>query len=274
MDRGETLTRILILTIAWIQTTATPLVSTTKASLPEFQSLKKFYPGYKHNGGKYNNRHLINIIGCNKICQKSLLHDTTALRLSHALNKVGGIHSLGKTLIRLSKYGQDSVSGSNHIQYIYHPIAYGPYLADKYGYPTVSKMHATDPIHMMKKFFGKQGILQIITYAKADNKPIGHVALWDCTHFHQSKNWIAGHELITVEFWESPDSKCPQVDAMKLESYYSSNDPSDIGKEKAKNLRHKAHNKHKGSRRYQHLLKLVRIKNQSQHSQSTYKSLR
>lgn len=75
-------------------------------------------------------------------------------------------------------------------------------------------------------------------------------------------------------FFCFPDSKCPQVDAMKLESYYSSNDPSDIGKEKAKNLRHKAHNKHKGSRRYQHLLKLVRIKNQSQHSQSTYKSLR
>lgn len=283
MDRGRSWTQFFILiSIAWIQTftTGTPIAqrssssssSSATVSVPKFELLKKFYPGYRHQGGKYSHQQLIRQIGCNKSCQKSLLHDTSAVRLSHTLNQIGDIHSLGKTLIRLSKYGQDSVSGSNHMQYIYHPIAYGPFLADKYGYPTVSKMHATEPIHTMKKFFGKQGILQIITYAKVDNKPIGHVALWDCTHFHQSKNWIAGHEFITVEFWESPDSKCPKIDNAKLESFYSGNDPSDIGEETAKNLRHKAHNKHKGSRRYQHLLKLVKMKNKSKHLQP--KSLR
>lgn len=39
MDRGETLTRILILTIAWIQTTATPLVSTTVSIIYKRKSI-------------------------------------------------------------------------------------------------------------------------------------------------------------------------------------------------------------------------------------------
>jgi hypothetical protein len=34
--------------------------------------------------------------------------------------------------------------------------------------------------------------------------PVGHVALWDCDHFHETKDWISGHSLITAEFWESP----------------------------------------------------------------------
>lgn len=116
-------------------------------ALPEFNKLKVHYPGYAHHGGRFHDHQLIQAIGCDS---SLLLHDTSALRLSVALNKMGGPHSLGRELIRLSKYGRDSVSGRNSMQYIYHPIAYGPYLADKYGYPTVSKLHESDPLSAKK----------------------------------------------------------------------------------------------------------------------------
>ncbi|GAB1604965.1 uncharacterized protein LOC115223700 [Argonauta hians] len=232
--------------------------------LPQFQSLKKFYPGYKQYGGKFNKAQLLMLMGCEESCKSKVLHDSSALRLSYALNKVGGAHSLGKTLIRLSTHGEDSVSGTNNDQYLFHPIAFGPYLADKYGYPNVSTLHVTDAIQTMKKFYGKQGILRIITYTKQQNLPKGHVALWDCTHFHQSKNWLVHHDLFTLEFWESPDSSCKPNEDFKWQHYYEKADPSDIGAKYSKTLRHKLHNKHKGSQRYQHLLRLVKSKQMSE----------
>ncbi|KAK3095535.1 hypothetical protein FSP39_015826 [Pinctada imbricata] len=176
--------------------------------MPSFQKLKANYPGYKHHGGQFRNKQLVQMIGCSK---EHLQHDTSALRLSYALNKVGSEHSLGKELIRLSRLGEDSVAGRDGLQYLYHPIAYGPFLADKYGYPSISKPHQKDPVNTEKNFRGKQGILRVITYTKHSNLPKGHVALWDCNRFHQSKDWIAGHTLITVEFWESPDSNCQNM---------------------------------------------------------------
>lgn len=197
-------------------------VSMETIQLPLFSQLKKYYPGYKHHGGRYHNNHLIWLIGCDR---KQLLKDTSALRLSYSLNKIEGKHSLGKELIRLSKYGKDSVTGRDGLQYIYHPIAYGPYLADKYGYPSVSKLHQLYPKDTKKKFWGKQGILRVITYTKHSNLPKGHVALWDCNHFHQSKDWIAKHSLITVEFWESPDSNCTGHDiAMETKKFPQQNE--------------------------------------------------
>lgn len=176
--------------------------------LPNFRDLARFYPGYAHHGGRYHNHHLLSMIGLSAQDSTLLLHDTSAMRLSYALNRVGGKHSLGRQLIRLSKFGHDSVSGADGLEYIFHPIAYGPYLADKYGYPSVSKLHAQDPVSTKEKFWGRQGILRVITYTKRNNLPKGHVALWDCNHFHQSQDWVAGHSLLTVEFWESPDSNC------------------------------------------------------------------
>lgn len=174
-------------------------------AIPSFKKLIANYPGYAHFGGAFHNHQLVDMIGCDS---NLLLHDTSALRLSATLNKIGGEHSLGKELIRFSKYGRDSVSGRDGLQYIYHPIAYGPYLADKYGYPNVSKLHEFDPLDTEKNFWGKQGILRVITYTKLHNMPKGHVALWDCNHFHEARDWITGHDLITVEFWQSPDSDC------------------------------------------------------------------
>lgn len=183
------------------------IISASKAliSLPSFAKMKANYPGYKHYGGHYRNNRLINMIGCRR---DLLLHDTSALRLSYAFNKAGEEHSLGRSVIHLSRKGVDSVTGSNGLQYLYHPIAYGPYLADKYGYPTISKPHQLDPVSTKQNFWGKQGILRVITYRKIKNLPVGHVALWDCDHFHETKDWISRHSLITVEFWEAPDSNC------------------------------------------------------------------
>ena len=169
--------------------------------IPEFQKLQTFYPGHKHFGGRFSHHKLKEMIG---ITEKRLLHDTSALRLSYSLNKIGGKHSLGSELIQLSKTGHDSVSGKTGLQYIYNPIAFGPYLADKYGYPNVSILHQTDPIATKKRFYGKQGILEIITYTKKGNRPKGHIVLWDCDHIYQAKDWITKHHLITVEFWQSP----------------------------------------------------------------------
>jgi hypothetical protein len=183
-------------------------ISSAAEQIPPFSKMVANYPGYAHYGGALSNHHLIDAIGCDT---SLLLHDTSALRISSALNKIGGVHSLGTELIRLSKFGRDSVSGRDGLQYIYHPIAYGPYLADKYGYPNVSKLHEVDPLDTKKNFWGKQGVLQVITYTKKQNMPKGHIALWDCNHFHQAQDWMAEHSLVTVEFWQSPDSDCSNM---------------------------------------------------------------
>lgn len=183
------------------------VVGDEKIVIPSFNKLKSFYPGHKHYGGHFSHRKIKEMIG---ITEPRLLHDTSALRLSYSLNKVGGDHSLGTKMIQLSTAGKDSVSGRSGLQYIYNPIAFGPYFADKYGYPNVSILHQTDPIATKKRFYGKQGILEIITYTKNGNRPRGHIVLWDCDHIHEEKDWISKHHLITVEFWQSPDSSCTE----------------------------------------------------------------
>jgi len=174
-----------------------------QSSLPLFKDLAANYPGYKHYGGNYRNHELLRHLDLRNT-SNLLIHDTSALRLSESLNRIGGVHSLGTQLIRLSKFGHDSVEGKNSMQYIYLPIAFGPYLADKYGYPNISKLHVTDPSLTKHTFWGQQGILRVITYTSHGNKPKGHVALWDCDHFYQSKDWISDNSLLTVEFWLSP----------------------------------------------------------------------
>ena len=100
-----------------------------------------------------------------------LLHDTSALRMSYTLNRIGYQHSLGSEPIKLSKYGTDSVQGRHGDQHIFHPLAFGPYLADKYGYPNVSKLHLFDPVKTKEIFRNKQGIMRVITYTQRDNEP-------------------------------------------------------------------------------------------------------
>lgn len=197
------------------------LADSQKIALPNFADLRRSYPGYHHHGGLYRNHELLNLLGVHET-KNIILRDTSALRLSFSLNQIGGVHSLGTQLIRLSKFGQDSITGKDNLQYIYLPIAFGPYLADKYGYPNISKLHLTDPVQTRNIFWGKQGILRVITYTQHGNQPKGHVALWDCNHFHESKDWISENSLLTVEFWESPDSNCPGV-ALQPEGAFVNN---------------------------------------------------
>ncbi|KAK3604428.1 hypothetical protein CHS0354_020854 [Potamilus streckersoni] len=218
VDRLELLSKIrkmelLYFTIIFVLgDLVSALTANRKISLPSFKDLCENYPGYRHHNGHYNRHELLHLIG--HVDSPELLHDTSALRLSHALNQIGGNHSLGTELIRLSTFGRDSITGKRGLQYIYHPIAYGPYLADKYGYPNVSKMHQLDPNQAKAQFWKKQGMLRVITYTKIGNQPVGHVALWDCTDFYQSKDWMSGHKLLTVEFWESPDSDCTKSEKL------------------------------------------------------------
>lgn len=175
--------------------------------LPLFSDMKKYYPGFFNFGGDCRNHEIITLLGLEKSADM-LLHDTTALRLSHTLNKIGNQHSLGNDVIRLSKYGTDSVSGRDGLQYLFHPLAFGPFLADKYGYPTVTKMHLFDPVKTKDSFANKQGIMRVITYTQHDNEPKGHIVLWDCNGFYQSRDFFYGHTLLSVEFWEAPDTNC------------------------------------------------------------------
>ncbi|XP_062584715.1 uncharacterized protein LOC134246371 isoform X2 [Saccostrea cucullata] len=189
--------------------------------IPSFSKLLYHYPGYKHFGGRYSHKRIIHTIGCNKT---DLLHDTSALRISFAFNKIGGVYSIGYTPIHLSKHGKDSVSGRDKRQYLFHPLAFGPYMADKYGYPSISVLHDKDPIATKRKFWGKQGIMEIITYTKFGNKPKGHIALWNCDRLHQTKDWISKHTLLTIQFWEAPDSNCEEktvTNAKKVQPYRS-----------------------------------------------------
>jgi hypothetical protein len=160
-----------------------------------------YYPGYKHFGGRFSNKRIVDIIGCNKT---ELLHDTSALRMSFAFNKIGNVYSIGRAPIHLSKHGKDSVSGRDNLQYLFHPLAFGPYMADKFGYPSISVLHDKDAIATKRKFWGKQGVMEIITYTRLGNKPKGHIALWNCDRLHQTKDWISKHTLLTIQFWEAP----------------------------------------------------------------------
>jgi len=171
--------------------------------LPLFSDLTKNYPGFFHFGGDFRNHEIADLLEINDR-SKLLRHDTTALRMSYTLNTIGQQHSLGTEVIRLSRFGTDSVSGKNGVQYIFHPLAFGPYLADKYGYPSVTKMHLSDPEKTKDVFKNKQGVMRVITYTQKDNEPKGHVLLWDCSDFYQARDYFYGHTLLSVEFWESP----------------------------------------------------------------------
>ena len=127
-------------------------------------------------------------------------HDTASLRLSWMLNKFGGRHAIGTVPILLSKQGRDSLPGHDGQEYIFRNTAFGPYLAAKYGDPVLVQPASVSSIT------GKQGIVRLVSYKRAKhNHPAGHVALWDCDHFHQSRDWMQTHQhLIALEFWETP----------------------------------------------------------------------
>ena len=131
-------------------------------------------------------------------------HNTASLRMSWTLNRYSGRHGIGTQPIYLSHEGRDSITGKDGQEYIFRNTAFGPFLAEKYGNPTAIML---DPLHhepnvTTEHFKDKQGVIRFISYHK--DHAGGHIALWDCDHFHQSKDWSTEHHIISVEFWESP----------------------------------------------------------------------
>ncbi|KAK2166457.1 hypothetical protein LSH36_39g16059 [Paralvinella palmiformis] len=181
-------------------------MSVPKVELPKFGQMILLYPGYHHHGGKYHNQDLAEMIGGNHTNPIRYLHNTSPLRLSVALNRYGGRHAIGSEPITVEGDVIASFIGRDGQQYIYQNTAFGPFLAGKYGNPLLEKPNKKDPSLLMATFTGKQGIVRLVSYHH--DHPGGHIALWDCDHFFQSPDWTSEHHMISVEFWETPDSYC------------------------------------------------------------------
>ena len=104
----------------------------------------------------------------------------------------------------LSKKGRDSITGKDGMEYIFKNIAVGPFLAAKYGNPEYVKLDKSrdQSSDVMSGFRHRQGIVRLVNYNH--HHPAGHVGLWDCDHFVESRDWTHDTQLIGVEFWETP----------------------------------------------------------------------
>ena len=206
--------------------------------MPKFRQLQLLYPGWKHHGGLYNDHDILAMIGSNNTRDFTHLHNTASLRMSWTLNRYGGRHSIGREPVYLSgvtlgdsmgqsrdsnsqsrdsnsqsrdtlsqprdssNLSRDSMTGSDGVEYIYRNTAFGPYLASRYGDPTMIRQYTKDVSRTMSAFEGRQGIVRFVSY-HGDHAG-GHIALWDCGSFHQSRDFTDEHNVIAVEFWETP----------------------------------------------------------------------
>lgn len=178
--------------------------------LPTWKQLSTSYPGYKHKGqGKYTNLELFLRLGKAPLPDEDK-EDTSALRLSFALNKLGGSHRLGTDEIHISKtFDNDSVKGKDGQQYIYRTMAFGPFLAMKYKSPELIRTDPLDPDLPKRTLKGKRGIVRFVAFYNKNKHADARIALWDCDHVFEARNLGKMHHLISVEFWELPDSSCP-----------------------------------------------------------------
>ena len=171
--------------------------------LPKFNQLLLMYPGYYHYNGTYRDNQVVTLVTGNETYEVEGMDNTASLRLSWAFNRYGGRHALGEDPIYLSRAGRDSIAGTDHQQYIFRNTAFGPFLAAKYGNP--SELYKRSPHGTgvsLDQFRDKQGIMRLVSY-KHDH-PDGHIGLWNCNHFFQSRDWTHEHHMIAVEFWETP----------------------------------------------------------------------
>lgn len=131
--------------------------------------------------------------------------DTTALRLSVSLNRLGGAHRLGTDEIHINKnYDTDSVRGQDGQQYIYRPLAYGPFLAMKYKSPELIRVNEFNPEKTLDSIKGRQGIIRFVTFRNHERHADARILLWDCDRLYDSRDMSHMHHLISVEFWELP----------------------------------------------------------------------
>ncbi|XP_013403138.1 uncharacterized protein LOC106168566 [Lingula anatina] len=174
--------------------------------LPKFEDLKAHYPGYRHYGGKYSDTELYTLIGRQT---KHWRHNTSSLRLSYTLNTIGGRHAVVNHLPTYTVQKNETIRGKDNHRYIFRAIASGPFLAAKYESPVILRLHSGGPDVIAKFLMGKQGIVRLLTFRERTLHADGHMALWDCDHFHQIKDFSRSHHIIAVELWQTPDSHCP-----------------------------------------------------------------
>jgi len=173
-----------------------------QVELPKFSQLKLLYPGYYLHGGSYRDNQIITMVGGNHSHALSSVHNTSPLRLSWTLNRYGGRHAIGHEPVDTSDKGIASTSGSDGQEYIYRSVAFGPFLALKYGEPLAVRPPRHDVTAAMETFHGKQGIIQFLSYGHQHTG--GHVGLWDCDHLFQAKDWTAVQHIISIQLWETP----------------------------------------------------------------------
>lgn len=152
--------------------------------------------------GQYTNLDVFALVGKAPLPEQRK-DDTTALRLSVALNNIGGVHRLGTDEIHISKnYEEDSLRGRNGLQYIYRSIAYGPFLAMKYKSPELININQFHPDQTLDSLRGRRGIIRFVTFHNHLRHADARILLWDCDHLYQSRDFSQMHHLISVEFWE------------------------------------------------------------------------
>lgn len=185
-----------------------------KVETPKFSQLRLLYPGYRHHGGKYSGDDVIQLVlghTGNSTADCGLLRGgSAAIRLSWTLNRYGGRHAIGHSPVRLSGRGLDSVTGTDTMQYIFRNEAFGPYLAARYGDPVVERLTNSDGASTerrrrrwsLKGLAGRRGIVRVVRYV--GGREHGHVGLWDCDRFYESRDWSLDAHLVAVEFWEAP----------------------------------------------------------------------
>ena len=186
---------------------------------PKFSQLRLLYPGYRHHGGRYSTDDVVQLVlGVNASSTASLADresvrgGSAAVRLSWTLNRYGGRHALTRDAIAL----RDSVTGVDGRQYIFRDEALGRFLAVRYGDPVVDRGHEGSSTRRRRRrrrswpsLAGRQGIVRVVRHA--GGRDDGHVGLWDCDRFHESRDWTLDAHLLTVEFWESAGTPAVSV---------------------------------------------------------------
>lgn len=200
---------------------------------PKFSQLRILYPGYPEYGGHFHHEKLMRfVLGQDAVDDvtghptssvhtvddglRSARHHSAAVRLSYTLNRYGGRHAIGTVPVQLTHHPSspvDSFTGVEGQQYIFRNEAFGPFLAARYGNPEVVWTAAGDVDNVdnrklsssqsspMTAFVGRQGIVRVVSFRHRSEN--GHVALWDCNRFHQSRDWSIEDHVISIEFWES-----------------------------------------------------------------------
>ena len=193
---------------------------------PKFSQLRLLYPGYRHHGGKYTNDDVVKLVlgfssdSSTPHVDHDLLHGgAAAVRLSWTLNRYGGRHAIGRNPVQLSGHLKDSFTGADGQEYIFRNEAFGLFLAARYGDPVVVRLTSgqeADASTLRRRrrrrwrslrtaLSGRQGIVRVVRYV--GGREDGHVGLWDCDRFYESRDWSLDVYLITVEFWEAAGSR-------------------------------------------------------------------